>query len=89
MNIKIKTYKENLDLLQVNSDEINNKNIQITELMKQVDSLKSSYKLFRIILSQIASFNPRKNLNLFLENPKFKNYDYTDDRIINILTIYG
>ena len=45
LNIKIKTYKENLDLLQVNSDEINNKNIQITELMKQVESLKSSYKL--------------------------------------------
>ena len=45
MNIKIKTYKENLDLLQVNSDEINNKNIQITELMNTVESLKSSYKL--------------------------------------------
>ena len=45
LNIKIKAYKENLDLLQVNSDEINNKNIQITELMKQVESLKSSYKL--------------------------------------------
>ncbi len=34
-----------MDLLQVNSDEINNKNIQITELMKNVESLKSSYKL--------------------------------------------
>ena len=45
LNMKIKTYKENLDLLQVNSDEINNKNIQITELMSTVESLKSSYKL--------------------------------------------
>ena len=34
-----------MDLLQVNSDEISNKNIQITELMKNVESLKSSYKL--------------------------------------------
>jgi len=45
LNIKIKNYKENLDLLQVNSDEINTKNIQITELLKTVESLKSSYKL--------------------------------------------
>ena len=45
LNIKIKTYKENLDLLQVNSDEINTKNIQITELLNTVESLKSSYKL--------------------------------------------
>ena len=34
-----------MDLLQVNSDEINNKNIQITELIQNVESLKSSYKL--------------------------------------------
>ena len=45
LNFKIKTYKENLDLLQVNSDEINSKNIQITELLNTVESLKSSYKL--------------------------------------------
>ena len=47
LNIKIKTYKENLDLLQVNSDEINTKNIQITELLNTVESLKSSYKLLK------------------------------------------
>ena len=34
-----------MELLQLNSDEINNKNIQITELMQSVESLKSSYKL--------------------------------------------
>ena len=34
-----------MDLLQVSSDEINNKNIQITELMQSVERLKSSYKL--------------------------------------------
>ena len=34
-----------MDLLQVNSDEINIKNIQITELIQNVESLKSSYKL--------------------------------------------
>ena len=45
LNARIKTYKENLDLLQINSDEINSKNIQITELMNTVESLKSSYKL--------------------------------------------
>ena len=40
LNSKIKTYKDDLELLQVNSDEINNKNIQITELMQYVESLK-------------------------------------------------
>ena len=45
LNIKLKNYKDNLDLMQVNSDEINTKNIQITELLKEVESLKSSYKL--------------------------------------------
>ena len=45
LNTKIKNYKDDMDLLQVNSDEINNKNIQITELMRNVESLKSSYKL--------------------------------------------
>ena len=45
LNTRIKSYKENLDLLQINSDEINSKNIQITELMNTVESLKSSYKL--------------------------------------------
>ena len=45
LNSKIKSSKDNMDLLQVNSDEINNKNIQITELMRNVESLKSSYTL--------------------------------------------
>ena len=45
LNSKIKSYKDDMDLLQVNSDEINNKNIQITELMKSIESLKSSYIL--------------------------------------------
>ena len=45
LNSKIKTYKDDLELIQFNSDEINNKNIQITELMQNVESLKSSYKI--------------------------------------------
>ena len=45
LNIKIKSYKDDMELLQVHSDEINTKNIQITELLKQVESLKSSYKI--------------------------------------------
>ena len=45
LNLKIKSFKDDMDLLQVNSEEINNKNIQITELMQSVESLKSSYKI--------------------------------------------
>ena len=45
LNLKIKSFKDDMDLLQVNSEEINNKNIQITELMRNVESLKSSYKI--------------------------------------------
>lgn len=45
LNLKIKSFKDDMDLLQVNSEEINNKNIQITELMQNVESLKSSYKI--------------------------------------------
>ena len=45
LNIKVKSYKDDMELLQVHSDEINTKNIQITELLKQVESLKSSYKI--------------------------------------------
>ena len=47
----------------------------------------SSFKLFRIILSQIASFNQKKNINIFLENPKTKNYDNSDEKISSIYTI--
>ena len=45
LNIKVKSYKDDMELLQVHSDGINTKNIQITELLKQVESLKSSYKI--------------------------------------------
>ena len=45
LNIKVKSYKDDMELLQVHSDEINTKNIQITELLKQVESLKYSYKI--------------------------------------------
>ena len=58
LNTKLKMYKENLDLLQVNSDEINNKNIQITELLNTVESLKSSYKLLEESKSE---FSKQKN----------------------------
>ena len=47
----------------------------------------SSFKLFRIILSQMASFNQKKNINLFLEKPKIKSYDFSDEKVINILTM--
>ena len=45
LNLKLKNLKSDLELLQTNSDEINNKNIQITELMQNVESLKASYKI--------------------------------------------
>jgi len=47
----------------------------------------SSFKLFRIVLSQMASNNYKKDINIFLEKPKIKNYDFSDDIIINIFTI--
>ena len=47
----------------------------------------SSFKRFRMILSQMASMNHKKDVNIFLENPKIKNYDFSDDKIINILTL--
>ena len=47
----------------------------------------SSFKLFRIVLSQMASMNYKKDINIFLEKPKIKNYDFSDDKIINIFTI--
>ena len=47
----------------------------------------SSFKLFRIILSQMASFNQKKNINIFLENQKTKNYDNSNEKITNIYTI--
>jgi hypothetical protein len=47
----------------------------------------SSFKIFRIILSQISSFNRKKDINIFLEKPKSKNYDFSDEKIINIFTM--
>ena len=46
----------------------------------------SSFKIFRIILSQMASYNKKKDINIFLEKPKIKNYDFSDERIINIFS---
>ena len=47
----------------------------------------SSFKIFRIILSQMASLNQKKNIKIFLEKPKIKNYDFSDEKIVNILTL--
>ena len=47
----------------------------------------SSFKIFRIILSQMASLNQKKNINIFLEKRKIKNYDFSDEKITNILTL--
>ena len=46
----------------------------------------SSFKIFRIILSQMTSFNQRKDINIFLEKPKIKNYDFSDEKILNIFS---
>ena len=46
----------------------------------------SSFKIFRIILSQMASFNQKKDLNIFLEKPKIKNYGFSDQKILNIFS---
>ena len=58
LNLKIKSYKDDMDLLQVSSDEINNKNIQITELMQNEERLKSSYKLLE---DSKMEFEKKKN----------------------------
>ena len=47
----------------------------------------SSFKIFRIILSQMTSFNQKKDTNIFLEKPKIKNYDFSDEKILNIFSI--
>ena len=46
----------------------------------------SSFKLFRILLSQIAAISPKRNMNFFLENYKIRNFESTDYKIINIIT---
>ena len=34
----------------------------------------------------MASYNKKKDINIFLEKPKIKNYDFSDERIINIFS---
>ena len=46
----------------------------------------SSFKKFRILLSQITSIYPKKNKNFYLERKKIKKFDSTDCNIINIIT---
>ena len=46
----------------------------------------SSFKKFRILLSQITSIFPKKNKNFYLENKKIKKFDSTDCNIINVIT---
>ena len=46
----------------------------------------SSFKKFRILLSQITSIIPKKNKNFYLENKKVKKFDSTDCNIINVIT---
>ena len=46
----------------------------------------SSFKKFRILLSQITSIYPKKNKNFYLECKKIKKFDSTDCNIINVVT---
>ena len=46
----------------------------------------SSFKKFRILLSQLMAIKPKKNLHFFLENYKIRNIYNTDYNIINIIT---
>ena len=46
----------------------------------------SSFKLFRILLSQITAIKPKKNMNFYLENYKNRNFESNDYKIINIIT---
>ena len=46
----------------------------------------SSFKKFRILLSQIAAITPKKNMTFYLEKYKNKNFEDTDCKIINIIT---
>ena len=47
----------------------------------------SSFKIFRILLSQLTSINPKTNRNFYLENIKSKKFDWSDCSIINIITL--
>jgi hypothetical protein len=46
----------------------------------------SSFKLFRILLSQLTSVKPKTNINFFLEKYKSRSFNCTDCKIINIIT---
>ena len=46
----------------------------------------SSFKLFRVLLSQLTSVEPKKNINFFLEKYKKRTFNCTDCKIINIIT---
>ena len=47
----------------------------------------SSFKIFRILLSQLTSINPKTNRSFYLEKIKSKKFDWSDCSIINIITI--
>ena len=46
----------------------------------------SSFKKFRILLSQCTAIRPKKNINIFLEKYKNRYFESTDSKIINIIT---
>ena len=46
----------------------------------------SSFKLFRILLSQLTAIKPKKNMSLYLGKYKNKYFENTDYKIINIIT---
>ena len=47
----------------------------------------SSFKIFRILLSQLTSVNPKTNRSFYLEKIKSKKFDWSDCSIINIITL--
>ena len=46
----------------------------------------SSFKIFRILFSQLLSTRPKKNVCFYLEKYKMKNFENTDYKAINITT---
>ena len=46
----------------------------------------SSFKIFRILISQLLSIRPKKDLCFYLEKYKTKNLENTDYKVINIAT---
>ena len=47
----------------------------------------SSFKIFRILLSQLTSINPKTNRSFYLEKIKSKKFDWSNCSIINIVTL--